>query len=323
MNDSLSEKVKKSLERIKAFEPPEGYYLAFSGGKDSVVCKHLLEMAGVKYDATYRVTSVDPPELVRFIKEQHPDVVREIPRYSLNTKDEKLRGKPITMWNLIPRKWVPPTKMYRYCCAALKESGGDGRMTVTGVRWAEGTNRRLNHGIVTLMRTKAPEEAPEGFKISPKNGGLILVNDNDETRRMVEQCYKRRKTNLNPIIDWTDAEVWEFIKAERIPYCSLYDEGFHRLGCVGCPMGRQKGREADFRRWPKYKDAYLWAFDKMLQRRRERNLKDPTKPIWHAYGRDYDDPTPMDVFNWWMDYGVMPDQISFDDLEEDVDEIES
>ena len=139
---ALSEKVAKSIERLKAFEPPEGYYLAFSGGKDSVVCKHLLELAGVKYDATYRVTSVDPPELVRFIKEVHPDVKREVPRDSDN--------KPITMWNLIPREMFPPTRVARYCCRHLKESGGDGRMVVTGVRWAESVNRKSNQGLVTF-----------------------------------------------------------------------------------------------------------------------------------------------------------------------------
>lgn len=145
----LSEKVKASIERLRAFEPKngEGYYLAFSGGKDSVVCKALMDMAGVKYDATYRVTSVDPPELVRFIKEKHPDVRREIP----HDRD----GKPITMWNLIPKKLLPPTRVVRYCCAALKESGGDGRMIVTGVRWAESTNRAKNQGPVTVISRRA------------------------------------------------------------------------------------------------------------------------------------------------------------------------
>lgn len=93
----LSEKVRKSIERLKLFEPEDGYYLAFSGGKDSVTCKALLDMAGVKYDATYRVTSVDPPELVRFIKDVHPDVKREIPRYSDRSRYVKFRGKPITI----------------------------------------------------------------------------------------------------------------------------------------------------------------------------------------------------------------------------------
>lgn len=116
----LDNKVKKSIERLKAFEPPEGYYLAFSGGKDSVTCKALLDMAGVKYDATYRVTTVDPPELVRFIKNVHPDVKREVPRYSEEYKNEKLAGKPITMWNLIPEKLLPPTRLNASAvCAAV------------------------------------------------------------------------------------------------------------------------------------------------------------------------------------------------------------
>lgn len=155
----LQEKERKSIERLKAFEPPEGYYLAFSGGKDSVACKALLDAAGVKYDATYRVTSVDPPELVRFIKEQHPDVRREVPRYSETIANEKLRGKPITMWNLIPHKLLPPTRIKRYCCTLLKESGGDGRMTVTGVRWAESNSRKANQGIVTIPDKTASKNA--------------------------------------------------------------------------------------------------------------------------------------------------------------------
>lgn len=163
----LREKERKAIERLKAFEPPEGYYLAFSGGKDSVVCKALLDAAGVKYDATYRVTSVDPPELVRFIKEKHADVKREVPR----DKD----GKAITMWNLIPRKLMPPTRPVRYCCAALKESGGDGRLTVTGVRWAESVNRRQNQGIVTFTSKKAAKDGNlvenKDFSLTVRGGG--------------------------------------------------------------------------------------------------------------------------------------------------------
>lgn len=300
----LQEKVNKSIERLKAFEPPEGYYLAFSGGKDSVTCKALLDAAGVRYDATYRVTSVDPPELVRFIKEKHPDVIREVPRY----KD----GKPITMWNLIPRKLFPPTRNGRYCCEFLKESGGDGRMTVTGVRWAESVNRERNQGEVVIHGGGSLIEGNEdSFRVSPRHNGLILTNDNEGSRRLVEQCYKRHKTTINPIIDWTDADVWNFIRANKIPYCSLYDEGFHRLGCIGCPMARKKVRERDFARWPKYKAAYLLAFCKMLDLRKEKN-----RPF-RCGGVAYKDATPEDIFNWWMEYDVLPGQMTFDDYEKE------
>ena len=110
------DKVEKAIKRLQLYEPPEGYYLCFSGGKDSVVIKALADMAGVKYDAHYSITGIDPPELVKFIKEYHKDVIFEYPRYRDGTR--------VTMWNLIPKKTMPPTRLARYCCAYLKENGG-------------------------------------------------------------------------------------------------------------------------------------------------------------------------------------------------------
>ena len=164
----LGQKVNASIERLRAFAPKngEGYFLAFSGGKDSVVCKHLLGMAGIKFDAHYSVTSIDPPELVQFIRDKHPDVVRDIPHYPDDYKNQKLAGKQITMWNLIPEKMFPPTRLIRYCCEKLKESSGDGRMTVTGVRWAESTNRKNNQGAITVMGKRAGRELADDQNFS-------------------------------------------------------------------------------------------------------------------------------------------------------------
>lgn len=293
------DKVKRAIETLQSYEPEEGYYLAFSGGKDSVTLKALADMAGVKYEAVYRVTSVDPPELVRFIKNEHPDVIREVPR----DRD----GNPITMWNLIPKRLMPPTKIVRYCCSSLKETGGDGRMTLTGVRWAESSNRKQNQGLVTIF-DKALDGNPNFHQT--KKGGAVLVNDNTESRKEVEMCYKRHKTLVNPIIDWEDRDVWDFIRKYKIPHCSLYYEGFHRLGCVGCPMATRKNRERDFMRWPKYKKAYLNAFEKMLT---ERIRRGRTSDKWA---------TATDVFNWWMEYDVLPGQYNmFEDVEEENLEI--
>lgn len=125
---------------------------------------------------------------------------------------------------------------------------------------------------------------------------------------MIETCYKRHKTSVNPIIEWTDEDVWEFIKAEEIPYCSLYDEGFKRLGCIGCPMADTRGRELEFIRWPQYKNFYFFAFDRMLKNRTSNRL-------W------YRGSTVKDVFNWWMEYDVLPGQFNlFEDYDEDKDE---
>ena len=282
------ELVQTSIERLKAFEPKEGYYLAFSGGKDSVVCKALCDMAGVKYDAHYSVTSVDPPELVRFIKENHPDVSFDIPHWD---KDGLFvtEGRPITMWNLIPEKTMPPTRLVRYCCAFLKETGGMGRKVVTGVRWAESARRKNSHGVVTILQkaeevSKLAEEAGiDIFKNS--QGGVVLNNDNTESRKLVDVCYKEAKTTINPIIDWTDSDVWEFIHEYNIPYCKLYDEGYKRLGCIGCPMSGHNAEELE--KFPKYKNLYLKAFEKMVEARKIKGLN----CAWN---------TAEEVMNWWL-----------------------
>lgn len=130
---------------------------------------------------------------------------------------------------------------------------------------------------------------------------MVLNNDNDESRKLVEQCYQKRKTVLNPIIDWTDDDVWEFIRTEKIPVCGLYGEGMHRLGCIGCPMAGVHGREKEFLRWPKYKEMYIRSFEKMNNVRIERGMKTG----WT---------NGQDVFNWWMQYDVLPGQYEFDDL---------
>lgn len=257
-----SEKIAKAIDRLKAFEPPDGYYLAFSGGKDSLCIYHLAKMAGVKFDAHYNVTGIDPPELVYFIRDNYPDVIFDSPG--------------ITMWELIVKKRMPPTRVVRYCCQHLKERGGIGRFVVTGVRWAESARRKNSRAMVELNSSSKRQ--------------VMLNNDNDEARRMMETCVMKGKHILNPIIEWTDTDVWTFIKSRGISYCKLYDEGFTRLGCIACPMAGPKGMERELARYPKFRALYLKAFEKMIAARRERGLScdfftDPeTVMQWWIYG---------------------------------------
>lgn len=242
-------------------------YVAFSGGKDSVcvygVLRKAAEQLGIGLldmcEFEYNVTNVDPPELVRFIRREYPFV-----HFSLPKK---------TLWELIIANGVP-TQLYRFCCKNLKERGGEGRFCVTGVRWAESVRRKNSRGAFEDLGSKRSENR-------------ILNADNDEDRRALEHCIPKRKYVCNPIVDWTDDEVWAFIREEGIRYCSLYDEGYTRLGCIGCPMALRSTKERDFERWPKYKDQYLRTFAKMIERRRERGLK----MLWE---------TPEEAFEYFM-----------------------
>ena len=258
LNMSGKTKVETAIERIKTFEPPEGYFLAFSGGKDSVVIKALADMAGVKYDAHYQITSVDPPELVRFVK-TFDDVSMDRTHY----KD----GTPITMWNLIPKKKMPPTRIARYCCQYLKETSGEGRFVITGVRKAE-SSRRSHRGGIELAEKKSQH--------------MENYDPDNPNQELIHLCQTHARRMLNPIIDWSDEDVWEFVRRYEVPYCELYDQGYKRLGCVGCPMSVHRAEELE--RYPKFKQAYIRAFDRMLK-----DKEDVT--TWK---------TGEDVYQWWI-----------------------
>lgn len=293
MNSELAIKEKKAIEALKMFEPEdEPYYLCYSGGKDSDVIRILAQLAGVKHDIVHNLTTVDAPETIQYIK-TIPGVIIEKARYTDGTHK--------TMWNLIPNKLMPPTRRVRYCCEELKEQGGNSRLKITGVRWDESTNRKNNQGGITVIgKPKTVQKYAESNEFSfqlTNKGGVVLNLDNSENRRLVEFCYRTTRTLVNPIIDWTDADVWEFLHHYGCNSNPLYSCGHERIGCVGCPLSGEKKMKADFKKYPKYMSAYIRAFDRMLETRKDKML--PTE--WQS---------GEEVFDWWLN--INSDQLMFD-----------
>lgn len=160
------------------------------------------------------------------------------------------------------------------------------------MRKAESQKRKENGGLVKIIgkpktTQKLAEEMGVDYETS-KQGGVILNNDNTESRQMVEHCYMQHKVLISPIIDWTDDDVWEFLHHYGCKSNPLYECGFKRVGCIGCPMA-SKARYMEFQRYPKYKDNYIRAFDKMLIARKERGLDNNIG--WQS---------GEEVFKWWM-----------------------
>ncbi|WP_251390631.1 phosphoadenosine phosphosulfate reductase family protein [Mediterraneibacter agrestimuris] len=289
------DKEQKAIERIKlASEMSIHHYgkplvCTYSGGKDSDVILELFKRSGVSFEVHNSYTTADAPQTVRHIrnvfKQLKLDGIKcgiEMPVYG---------GKPTSMWKLIPQKLMPPTRKARYCCSVLKETGCANRYIATGVRWDESTARSERGEFEKIGHTKKEKE---------KFSTVMLMNDNVSYRRMTELCMKQNKMVVNPIIDWTHSDVWEFIHSGHIETCELYQCGYNRVGCIGCPIAGKK-RWKEFSDFPKYKQIYIHAFERMLEERDKRGKENRWK-------------SGEEVFLWWMEDDNIPGQMSIEDF---------
>ena len=241
----------------------KGFYLAFSGGKDSQALYHVAQLAGVRFEAHYAMTTLDPPEVVHFIRNHYPDVINDRPK--------------LTFAQLCVKKKALPTRMMRFCCAALKETQGDGTVTLTGVRRQESVKRSFRR------------EAEIAGSRASKFRGTMEQFDQFTRKKEIEgvQCVKGKdKIIINPIIDWSENDVWFFLnEVVNVAHCSLYDKGWRRLGCLFCPMVNKKEVLRQSAAYPKYHALIL----RTIHRLRE-----------NGYMNSYPDLTDQEILDWWI-----------------------
>jgi phosphoadenosine phosphosulfate reductase len=249
---SLDAMVADAVKRLRQAQPRDGqpYYGCFSGGKDSCVIKELARLAGVNVVWHYNVTTIDPPELVRFIREKHSDVLWHRPS----------RG---FFASLIAKGF--PTRRNRWCCERLKENASPrGVRLLLGIRAEESPRRAKTWGVMTY-HTKTQEYA------------------------------------ICPICNWAEENVWAFINLHKLPYCSLYNEGWKRLGCIGCVMGTKANRSRDFARWPGYERCYRRAFRLLWERRHGDIAKNGLPWTGERYFQNWEE-----LWQWWLNDEPLP-----------------
>lgn len=130
--------LRKSEEMALKMDPDNGFYLAFSGGKDSQVLYHLDVMSGVKFKAHMNLTSVDPPEVIRFVKQHYPEVELIKPKMSI--------------YDMAKKKGCLPTQKVRWCCEEFKEMSGAGKVTLIGIRREESSRRAKRNEVEMRSR---------------------------------------------------------------------------------------------------------------------------------------------------------------------------
>ena len=254
-------KIDLAIQTIQKAEPlalkyqDYGFHLAFSGGKDSQVIYELAKMAGVKFRPVMQVTTLDPPELMKFVRKNYPDVIMERP--------------DINFYKLIVKKKSLPTKTIRYCCQYLKEQAGGNTVTIIGIRKSESAKRSKRNELEISGHKYS--NTFDQFNIDNKDQ-ILCINGKD-------------KILLSPIINWTNSDVWSFIRNNKLEYCSLYDKGYHRIGCMFCPMACTRAKQLDRKNYPGVEKLIKKSIKKLCD---DNNYMD-------NMNHDVDE-----IFNWWI-----------------------
>lgn len=118
---------------------------------------------------------------------------------------------------------------------------------------------------------------------------------------LIAKARKQDDLVCNPIFEWTFSDVWDFIHDRNIPYNPIYDPpyNYERCGCVGCPLGGRNNQLKEFHDFPAYKQLYINAFQRMVDKRKEDGLK----TVWN---------TGQEVYDWWT--RTDSNQLSLEDV---------
>lgn len=237
----LEKKIAESLDLLSKAEetalrmnPKDGFFLGFSGGKDSQAVYHLCKLAGVAFQPYYSVTGIDTPETIRFIQENYPDV--------------KFIHHKKNFFQLVEEKGLP-TITRRYCCERLKEHFGAGQCVLTGVR-AEESKKRSSYAAI------------EVFSRRKEHQGQSHKRDEDWLTQEEHQCIKGQdKIMIRPILNWKTEDVFQFLIFVGAKVNPTYAK-HRRVGCMFCPFAPKYEIEYFEKVYPGYRRRLLLAIER-------------------------------------------------------------
>lgn len=259
----------KLYEDIALSRCDKGYIVGYSGGKDSDALVELFYISGVKHHIIHNHTTVDAPETVYYIRQRFKE-------FEARGQTTEIIYPDKSMWQIIEYKGILPTRLTRFCCAELKEKKKPEYKYAVysfGVRKLESVKRAKNRDEIEVRNNLS--KMSEKFRFD------------DDNAKTFETCYKNNYVVVNPIVDWSERDVYKFLESVGLPkekLNPLYSQGNCRVGCIGCPMSSKQKQELE--EYPKYKQMYINIAQKILD-----NLGENKKTLPFKNGEQFID--------WW------------------------
>lgn len=295
MTQQLQEKLDYSIALIRRaekmallYDPEDGFYLGFSGGKDSQTLYHVAKMAGVKFKAHMAMTSVDPPAVVRFVKTNYPDV--------------HLIPPPSSIYSVALKKKILPTRLMRWCCDVFKEGHGAGKVKLIGIRHEESVNRAKRQELeVSSYKFSGTQEEFAKWQEEQRAKQIEQMKKQQEQfdidQESLIKCVGGKDSIIvSPIIEWTERDVWEFLnEVVKVPHCELYDKGHHRIGCLFCPMSSKRALLRDSREYPHQRHKWIETIKEMRRKGQMMNIDELIDTSQYS-----EDEMAEYIFDWWI-----------------------
>lgn len=234
----LADKERRAIKILRMYRGDDPIEVSYSGGKDSDVILALTKMAGIPHRAIYKNTTIDPPYTVQHCKDNGVEVVMPKERF----------------FDLIAANGFP-NRFARHCCRVLKEYKVLDN-AIHGIRTAESTKRAVRYKDYTQL---------DDIMLFPDEVAALQTKEPIVCRNY----SKSEHVNVYlPILDWSDADVANFIKVHGIQVHPLYytNGAFNvkcRVGCIGCPQATDNGL-ASFRQYPKMAKQWIKAGQRFL-----------------------------------------------------------
>ena len=243
---SLDLKIKLTKRRIREwYDYHKGeVYIGFSGGKDSTVLLNLIRSMYPHIESVFVDTGLEYPEIRKFIKEFDNVTILKPKMFFKEVLDKY--GYPI-----ISKSVSMSISRYRNTKSSLQKKlrlyGGinpsTGRKQVMGVipkKWHFLINApfKISEKCCDIMKKEPFKRFEKRKGLKPYIGTMATDSNLRRIQYMKEGCNVfNGNQKSQPLSFWLEKDIWTYIRKKKIPYCSIYDKGVHRTGCIFCMFG--------------------------------------------------------------------------------------